>query len=155
MHEAKRHRAKCSRVRGFEPLFRLSARRRGILSGQCGFGASRFKHLRRQEASARSFRAFSTSGGFEASMFEHFRRQEASELAFSSISRRQEASERAFSSIFDVRRPRGQHFRPFSTPGGSGARIFEVFRTPRRPALLHHICMDGSCAALRCGPGKK
>ena len=74
--------------------------------------------FRRLEASER---AFSTI----------FRRQEASERAFSSIFRRQEASERAFSSIFDVRRPRGQHFRPFSTPGGFGARFFEVFRAPQ------------------------
>ena len=106
MHEAKLHRAKCLRVRGFENLFRLAARRRGILSWQCGFGAS---------------------------MFEHFRRQEASERAFSSISRRQEASERAFSSIFDVRRLRSEHFRAFSTSGGFGASIFEHFGRQEAP----------------------
>ena len=146
MHEAKRHRAKCSRVRVFEPLFRLSARRRGILSGQCGFGASRFKHLRRQEASAPSFRAFSTSGGFEASILKLFRCLEA--------------SERAFSSIFDVWRFRSEHFRAISTSGGSAARIFEVSRgeqaaptckvpkSPRRQASLHNFCIDVICDTL-------
>ena len=52
MHEAKRFRAKCLRVRGFEIilrlLFRLPARRRG-------FGASIFEHFRRLEASERAF----------------------------------------------------------------------------------------------------
>ena len=122
MHEAKRHRAKCSRVRGFKPLFRLSARRRGILSGQCGFGASRFKHLRREEASARSFRAFSTSGGFEARIFKLFPMSGGFGASILEHVRCLEVSERAFSEYFDVWRLRSEVFEGFSTRAGRPAR---------------------------------
>ena len=87
-------------------------------SSSIGFLIARSTPYTILEVTEASKRAFSTI----------FRRLEASERAFSTISRRQEASERAFSSIFDVRRPRGQHFRSFSTPGDLEASIFEHFR---------------------------
>ena len=107
MPEAKRLRAKCLRVRGFEIilrlLFRLPARRRG-------FGANISSTFRRQQASERSFSII-------------FRRLEASKRAFSSTFRREEASERAFSTsggfgaiIFDDFRRLEAPQRGFSRP---------------------------------------
>ena len=148
MHEAKRLRAKCLRVWGFEHLFRSLFRRP---ARRRGFGASMFEHFRFLGASERSFSSI-------------FRLLGVSERSFSSIFRRQEASERAFSSIFDVWGLRSEHFRGFSTSGGFGASIFEVSRgeqraicakappSSREPLRKHCIDMCGAYPATAPPP---
>ena len=96
MHEAKLHRAKRLRVRGFETHVRLPARRRGILFEQFSTSGS---------LEATDFRALSTSGDLEGAFSIISRGQEAPQRRFRSIYRRPEAPQRRFSSIF--RRPEG------------------------------------------------
>ena len=119
MHEAKLHRAKYLRLQRSENSF-PTARSASFFDAMEAWKRTFSMLLRRPESSKRVF-----------SMI--FRRQEASERACSSIFRRQEASERSYSSIFDVWRLRSEHFRAFSTSGGSAARIFESSSYNSRP----------------------
>ena len=81
MHEAKRLRAKCLRVRGVEIVLRLLLRRP---ARRRGFGASIFEQFSTSAGFGASiFDNFSTSGGFGASIFDDFRRLEAPQRGFS------------------------------------------------------------------------
>ena len=133
MHEEKRLRAKCLRVRGFEIVLRLL------------FPTTPSTPWLRSEP----FRAIFD---FSRLRSDHFR-------SFFDVWRLRSEHFRA---LFDVRRHRSQHFRAFSTSGSFGASIFDDFRrleaprrgfsrfleaasrkiTPGRKAFLHNCCID-------------